>query len=284
MSTGPIGYLIHWSSKKGVHPLGGAENPDNDTEIVVFHGLGDDNPGRLQFRFVAVDGAGHFGYIEHVKSGKIVHPKGGSLDPPNDTRLVLHSGRHAGCLFGFDEANHGILHKCGRYWHPKGGSPAPEDNTSIVVYDTLHDGAKFYFGDINKNPISPYPEPNLSGDWKLLRAYITPLADHTYSERYKVGRSETDSETNQHAWNVSAEVAIAFFSAKSEYAGFVEATSSTTWTEEREETKSISVTKGQTVYVWQYVFGMAQYGEELHFSSTITGDTDSKDKRPVLAR
>ena len=282
MSTGPIGYLFHWSSKKPVHPRGGQHDFDEDTEIVVCSGL--DDPTRLQFRFVAVDGSGHFGYIEHVSSGKIVHPKGGSLNPPNQTHLVLCSGRHAGCLFGFNEADIGILHKCGRYWHPLGGKPNPENDTSVVVCDGLHDGAKFYFGDINKNPISPYPEPNLSGDWKLLQAYMTPLADHTYSETYKVGRSATDTTTNQHSWSVSTEVAIKFFSAKAEYAGFVEASSSSTWNEEREESRTISVTKGQTVCVWQYVFGMAQYGEELHFNSTIIGDTDSKYKKPVLAK
>ena len=130
--------------------------------------------------------------------------------------------------------------------------------------------------------MSPYPEPNLSGDWKLLQAFLTPLADHTYTEKYKVGRSKTDVEKSNHAWSVSAEVTIKFFSAKAEYSGFVESSSSETWNEEREKTRTISVTKGQSVCVWQYVFGMAQYGEEMHFHSTILGDTDSTEKKPVL--
>ena len=280
MSTGPIGYLHHWSSRKLVHPRGGSHNPGNDTELVV-HSAKDD-PGRLQFRFVAVDGAGHFGYIEHVSSGKVVHPKGGSLNPGNDTRLVLHSDRHAGALFGFDEENIVILHKGGKIWHPKGGSPNPGNDTTLVLHSDRHDAAKFYFGDLHGKAMSPYPEPNLSGDWKLLQAFVTPLADHTYSETYKVGRSKTDTEATQHAWSVSADVAYGYFSASAEYSGYVEKTTSETWSEEKEETTTISVKKGQSVFVWQYVFGMAQYGEELHFNSTIIGDTDSQSKKPVL--
>ena len=281
MSTATTGYLFHWSSKKPIHPRGGEHHPADDTELVLCSGL--DDPARLQFKFVAVDGAGHFGYIEHVSSGKYVHPKGGSIDPGDDTPLVLCSGGHAGTLFGFDEENIGILHKNGKYWHPKGGSPAPTDDTKAVVCSGLHDAAKFYFGDINKNPITPYPEPNLSGDWKLLVAFMTPLADHTHTERYTVGRSKTDTETNNHAWNVSVEVAIKFFSAKAEYSGFVEKSSSSTWTEEREETRTVFVKEGQSVCVWQYVFCMTQYGENLHFNSTYLGDTDSTMKKPVLA-
>ena len=142
MSTGPIGYIFHWSSKKPIHPLGGEYNPPDETKLVVHSGV--TKPECNQFRFVAVDGAGHFGYIEHVSSKKIVHPKGGSSNPPDQTRLVLSSGRHAGALFGFDEENNGILHRCGRYWHPSGGSTNPGDNTEVLVHSGLHDGARFY--------------------------------------------------------------------------------------------------------------------------------------------
>ena len=116
----------------------------------------------------------------------------------------------------------------------------------------------------------------------MLKAFITPLADHTYSETYTVGRSKTDTETTQHAWSVSAEVAYGYFTGKAEYSGYVENTTSETWNEEKQQTTTISVKKGQSVFVWQYVFGMAQYGDELHFHSTIIGDTDSESKKPVI--
>jgi len=154
MSVGPIGYLFHWSSRKLVHPSGGSSNPDNDTQLVVYGSKSD--PGRLQFRFVAVNGAGHYGYIEHVSSGKIVHPRGGLLNPSDDTAVVLHSGRHAGALFGFDEDNILILHKSGKIWHPDWGSAYPGNDTGIVLHGGVHNGAKFYLGDLNGNRISPY--------------------------------------------------------------------------------------------------------------------------------
>jgi len=280
MSEAPIGYLFHWSSRKLVHPSGGSSNPENDTKLVLHDSKS--NPGRLQFRFVAVDGAGHYGYIEHVSSGKIVHPSGGSVIPTDDTELVLHSGRHAGALFGFDEDNTFILHKSGKLWHPYGGSGNPPNDTILVLHSAVHDSAKFYLGDLDGNPLSPYPKSDISGDWKLLKAFITPLANHKYTETYRVGKSKTESETNIHAWNVSAGFAKDLFSANASYSTYAEHTSSQTWSEETEKTFEINVSAGQSVWVWQYVFKMFQYGDEITFASSIVGDTDSQDKRPVL--
>ena len=283
MSTGPIGYLHHWSSRKLVHPKGGSHHPGNGTDLVLNSAKDDQSSYRLQFRFVAVDRAGHFGYIEHVSSGKIVHPKGkGSLDPGNETNLILHSNRHAGALFGFDEENLVILHKGGKTWHPKGGKPDPGNDTPLVLHSNRHDAAKFFFGSLEGKKISPYPKPILFGDWKLLQAFVTPLADHTYSVTYTVGKSVTESQTTQHAWNVSVKVAKGFFSASGEYSGFVQKSSSTTWNEEREQKYTINVKKGQSVWVWQYVFGISQYDDEMCFQSTVIGDTDSQDKKPVI--
>ena len=282
MSVGPTGYLFHWSSRKLVHPKGGSSNPDNGTDLVVYDGK--NNPDRLQFRFVAVDGAGHFGYIEHVSSKKVVHPKGGSLNPGNDTRLVFHSDRHAAALFGFDEANIVILHKAGKIWHPFGGSPDPGNDTRLVLHSNRHDAAKFYFGNLDGSRLSPYPEPDLLGEWKLFKAYITPLADHSYSETYKVGKTVSESQTTQHAWNISAEVAKGMFSANAEYAGYVEISSNKTWSEETEQITTISVSKGKSVWIWQYVFSMSQYNERIDYQSNIMGDTDSEDKKPEITR
>ena len=74
LKLGPPGYLHHWSSEKLVHPRGGAFVPDNNTELTVHSDK--TNPDRLQFRFVSKEGAGYYGYIEHVSSGKFVHPRG----------------------------------------------------------------------------------------------------------------------------------------------------------------------------------------------------------------
>ena len=108
---GPAEYIFHRSSGKIVHPHGGSSQPSNGTELVLHSAK--DSPARLQVQFVPVEGFGHFGYIKHVKSGKIVHPQGGSLTPGNDTKLVYDSDTHAGALFAFDEQDERI----GKIWH-----------------------------------------------------------------------------------------------------------------------------------------------------------------------
>ncbi len=107
--AGPIGYLFHRSSGKLVHPLQGSSQPSDGTKLVL-HGAKSD-PARLQVRFVPVETFGHFGYIEHVSSKKIVHPSGGSLSPGDGTSLVYHSARHVGALFAFDEKDEHIMHR-----------------------------------------------------------------------------------------------------------------------------------------------------------------------------
>lgn len=269
--AGPTGYIFHRSSGKIVHPDGSLVLRSNKS-----------NQEQLKVRFLPVEGFGHFGHIEHVASGKIVHPSGGSLDPGNNTNLLLHPDRHAGALFAFDEDDERITHRGGKIWHPRGGSPNPGDGTNCVVHSDVHDAAKFYFGDLDGKEISPYPAPELSGSWKVVKAFINPIAKHTYTQTYKVGKSRSKSTTEHHAWSVSAGAAFKGFSASAEYSGFVEKTSESTWSSEYEESTTIEVEKGKTVVMWQYVFGMQQYDEELTFQSSIIGNTDSLDEEPKI--
>ena len=172
-----------------MRPRGGGNNPGNDTELVLHHSI----DGASQFRFLAVDGGGHFGYIEHVPSKKIVHSQGSSLDPGDTTRLVLHSDKHAGALFGFDEES--IVANHAQIWKDvasKGGSPNPGDDTVVELHSHEYDVSKFYFGDQNGHKMHPYPTPNVSGGWELLRGIVTPLADHKYSMTYSYGGEECD--------------------------------------------------------------------------------------------
>lgn len=277
---GPVGYLFHRSSLKLVHPSGGSSNPGNDTELVLHSGK--DNPQRLQVRFIPVQGAGHFGYIEHVTSGKIVHPYGGGLNPGDDTQLVYHSARHSGALFAFNDEDEYIMHGNGLFWHPSGGSPIPGDDTPCVLHQATHAAMKFYFGDLNGTKISPYPNPNLSGTWKVIKAFIDPKASHAFKQSYKVGKVKKETETEGHSWSVSVGAAIKFFSASAEYSGFVEKTSENTWSSEYEETATIEVEAGKSIVVWQFVFGMQQYGEDHSFQSSIIGDTYSLDVKPSI--
>lgn len=277
--AGPIGYIFHRSSRKLVHPDGGSRNPPNETKLVVHRDK--DDPERLKFRFLPVQGFGHFGYIEHVASGKIVHPSGGELYPGNNTFLIYHSDRHAGALFAFDEDDR-IIHKGGKIWHPLGGYPNPGDNTFCVLHSDAHDSAKFYFGDFNGTEISPYPNPNLSGTWKVVKAYINPKATHTFTQKYNIGKTLSKTVTEQRAWKVTGEIAFKLFKTSTEFSGFAQKASQSTWSKEYEETTTLKVEEGKTVVVWQFVFGMEQYGDKYSFQSSIIGDTDSLDKHPSI--
>ena len=278
--AGPIGYIFQRTSGKAIHPYGGSSNPRDDTGLVLYNGAGE---WRLQLQFIPQPAYGHFGYIKHVASNKLVHPYGGSAYPGDDMSLVFHKDRHYATLFMFDEEKEQIVHIGGKHWHPYGGSVNPGNNNPVVLYEGSHAATRFYFGDASGNLISPYPKPFLGGDWKLVKAYITPRATHTHTETYRVGRSHSSTATVHRAWSVSVGFAKGLFSAGAEYSGFVERSRDDTWSTEHTEEVSIHVTAGETVVVWQYVYTMEQYNEMLTFRSNILGDTDSMNVKPTLS-
>ena len=169
------------------------------------------------------------------------------------------------------------MHRGGKIWHPWRGSPNPRDDTRCVLHSDVDDAAKFYFGKLDGTPISPYSAPKLSGTWKVIKAFINPAASHKFQQKYKVGKSLTSSRTQRHAWNVLMGIAKSIFSASVEYSGYVEISSEKTWSTEYEEITTIEV-QGETVVVWQFVFGIKQYGDEYSFQSSIIGQTNSLKK------
>ena len=277
MST-PIGWIVHYSSRKLVHPYGGSWNPDNDTNLVVHEGgLGE---SRLQFQFEVVEGQGHFGYIKHVPSGKYVHPLGGSIDPGKDTQLVYHDGKHSACLFCFDEENNYIVHISNKIWHPYGGLANPSDDTGVVLHGDRNVAATFMMTDASGNKISPYGDVKLTGDYKLLQATIDPQADHTFELTVERGEERTETSTEHHAWGISGGGAFKIFSASAEYSRYAEEMSSETWSKKTTVKRTIFVKKGKTVATWQYNFGLSQLGDVYGYSSSIVRDTDDPHNPP----
>ena len=150
----PIGYITHRPSGKLIHPGGGTNIPPNNTPLVVFQGgLG---LSRLQMQFVAEPQFIGYGYIRQVPSGKYVHPFGGSLQPPDNTELVYHTGACASCLFSFDVYNDFIIHRTSqKIWHPTGGLCNPSDNTIAVLHPARHVDATFIF--VNAEGMKLFP-------------------------------------------------------------------------------------------------------------------------------
>ena len=258
---GPLGYIYHSepSSKnskfKWVHPKGGSSCPDNDTQLMIHESKGH------QMQFILVDRINHYGYIEHVSSGKIVHPKGGGANPRNDTALVFHSDQHDGALFRF-EGNCRIVHKGGKmFWHPKGGSLEPSNGTTCVLHSDTHKGAEFYFGDSSGKPISPYPgKPKLSGEWKFVTEITAPKAVSCTVE-YDTGIS-ADSVG---AKNISTREAYRCLGTK---------------LLEKKESFMINLKEGDTVVIWQYVIFITQNDNKWSFKTNMIEETLSLERKP----
>lgn len=228
----------------------------------------------IQFRFIPVKGEGHFGYIENVETGRIVHPACGTEPPSNGTLLNFHSARHSGALFTYDALNDAIRHISGKYMHDGG--------TYLQLRDGLRSSSHFQCVNAHDKEIDPCPTPELTGGWQMVNCILDPAANHTYTYSYTTGMSKTLSSTSQHEWSVSAEGSFLWFSASAEYSGLAENTNEDTWSEERTVERSITVTPGKSVVTWQWVFGAAQFGNSLQFKSSFLADTDSLKKPPKL--
>lgn len=287
MEHGPTGYIVHWSSEKLVHPYGSSASPADNTKLVV-NSEGRRREGaedKLQVRFVAVPECGHFGYIEHVLSGKIVHISGYPFDPGNNSSLIWHTDRHVGCLFAFDLENNYIIHSSGKIWHPYGGNAVPANNAQLVLHAGRHDGARFYFVDANMKRASPYPPPHLDHEWRLLGSSLDPQEQHQISITFKVGmyRSKTANHDRPYTWTISGKDARKLFSSSDVYASVIDQASPDAWKEETEVKTIISVSSGESVVIWQCDFILEQFGEEYKFRSSILECTDSTTKQPQLS-
>jgi hypothetical protein len=87
-----VGSIFHLSSQKLFYfcEEDNLKNPDNSSDVLLNSKdkeMKDLTP--FQFRFLPVQGAGHFGYIEHVASGKVVHPYGGQLEPQSEQKVSI---------------------------------------------------------------------------------------------------------------------------------------------------------------------------------------------------
>ena len=238
-----VEFLIkHKSSGKFIHPYGGHNMPlaaFRDTPLVVHP----DIHGNMHWRFIRKDGI--YGYIQHVASGKIVHPYGGDLTPDRDTPLVLHSDQHSACLFALDDVRHWIIHKAGLKAHPRGGRPDPNNDTLVVLHPDVHDAMTWLFVDPH-NPtkeISIYGKPTVAAEWKIVNEVRNPIATHEVTFIVRKGKSKTKSTSHsfQFKWEIGAKAEALFLSynTSASFQYDVRHSSSETWSEETTVTRKI---------------------------------------------
>ncbi|XP_041365422.1 lectin-like isoform X2 [Gigantopelta aegis] len=89
------------------------------------------------------------GMIRHWSCGHFIHPRGGSKNPDNDTKLVIHDAIHSNMTFRFVqfEGPWGYIEHVtsGKVVHPRGGSSDPKSGTVLVLHEARHAGALFTF-------------------------------------------------------------------------------------------------------------------------------------------
>ena len=91
--------------------------------------------------------------IKHKSSGKFIHPEGGSANPSDNTRLVVHDGIHDRMHFEFEPVDgpFGYIRHCasGKAIHPKNGELRPGNNTDLVIHSSQHAACLFGMDKVN---------------------------------------------------------------------------------------------------------------------------------------
>jgi hypothetical protein len=76
------------------------------------------------------------GAIQHINSGKCLHPAGGAAIPANGTRLVLWESCSGSRLEYSFTANGSLMQRSsGKCIHPENGADVPVDETPLVLWD-----------------------------------------------------------------------------------------------------------------------------------------------------
>lgn len=155
-------FVLQHFGGKCVHPAGGADDPADDTKLILYDGCSLERDA-LVFTARAIPMSQGLFQLEQ-RRGKCVHPQGGSASPSDDTRLVYHTGCDLGSqalqlkFLPAEPPYFGLQHASGKCVHPVGGNDHPPDNTELVYYDgcNTHRGA-LIFKALMIEPPTPAP-------------------------------------------------------------------------------------------------------------------------------
>jgi len=134
--------IKHKSSELFVHVLNNSIQM-NGTPLVFNKRVHDRNI----FTFEVSEDDDEYGYIQHVASGKYVHPFSGEGDPWEECPLVLYADKHDGCLFNIDQETNLIKHKGGKFVAPGLRRWRPRKNLHLTLVDETSGRNEFEFVD-----------------------------------------------------------------------------------------------------------------------------------------
>ncbi|CAL4075527.1 unnamed protein product, partial [Meganyctiphanes norvegica] len=95
--------IKHKATGKFIH-IPELSNENDNTKLAFCDNVQD----KMRFQFVPVERV--WGYLKHVRSGKLVRPYEGNENPQDFTNLVIHSEPCNGALFAMDQINDIIWH------------------------------------------------------------------------------------------------------------------------------------------------------------------------------
>jgi len=133
--------IKHRNSELFVHILNNAQT--NSSPLVFNKRVND----RCIFTFEVSEDDDEYGYIQHVATGKYVHPFGGSEDPCNECPLIIHNDKHDACLFNIDQETGYVKHKGGKFLAPGLRRLRPRKNLIITLFEEPSGRCEFEFVD-----------------------------------------------------------------------------------------------------------------------------------------
>ncbi|XP_041368082.1 uncharacterized protein LOC121382621 isoform X2 [Gigantopelta aegis] len=91
------------------------------------------------------------GMIRHFCGKSYIHPHGGSSNPSDNTKLIVHGGFHANMQFRFVQVqgHWGFIEHVpsGKFFHPQGGRRNPEKGTNLILHGGYHGGCLFTYNE-----------------------------------------------------------------------------------------------------------------------------------------
>ena len=273
-------YFLHYMSDQFLMPRSQSSNPPDSDLLAHYKGSAEE---KRIFMFEPVSSEGHYGYIKHKTSGKYLEPTSG-YDPPTwRDNLRFTSKPHPNCLFIFDEATRGIIHKSREVrWRTTGWDGFPPEGGLIRLYPEPLNPYYYFFRFVNssQNDISPYPDPKLEGKWIIAFFYIDPDGDTSRTEELQIGYERTQSATAGNAWEIGGQAARKIFKLSASFRKVVEKTTTMVWSKKVTISRTITPRKGYSVYTWQYILTLSRFGDEYTYRTNIFADTDNANTLP----
>lgn len=180
------GYIYQYLTYKIIRVEGDYDNekhPKDGSRLILDHVI--KNKDEREFKFEVREGFEPFGYIQHVKSQKLVCANGDKLEIHTKESGIIHEA-----LFAFNLEDKTIVHwRTEKVWNT-GNWPWDSGKLELTKRDEAE--MRYFFGDEKAGTKRPYPDPTKT--WKLLKAIVAPNHKGSIEVKYTVGIAKHKSK------------------------------------------------------------------------------------------